>query len=80
MVVALRYYAQLSEKVLPGVIEVLARLDVLSGRRLLYIADVRRLPSGQWSVDRYELTGETGRILSPITWGGSVLATLRSRA
>ena len=43
-----------------GVAELLGRLDVLAGRRLLYVAEVRRQPSGDWLVERYELTGEIG--------------------
>ena len=41
--------------------EVLSRLDVKAGHRLLYIADVRRQPSGDWLIERCELLGEKGR-------------------
>ena len=33
-------------------------LDVLAGRRLVYVGEVRRLSSGDWLVERYELVGE----------------------
>jgi serine/threonine protein kinase len=49
-----------------GVAEVLGRLDVLAGRRLIAVADVRRLPSGSWLIERYELTGETARRLESL--------------
>ncbi|HEV3384937.1 MAG TPA: hypothetical protein VG097_08975 [Gemmata sp.] len=41
--------------------EVLSRFDVLAGHRLLYVADVRQQPSGDWLVERRELLGEVVR-------------------
>src|SRR5262249_45452320 len=52
---------RMGRALLVGVPEVMGRRDVLAGRRLLYIADVRRQTSGDWLVERYELVGETGR-------------------
>src|SRR2546421_373472 len=49
------FYDRLGRALLGGVAELLGRLDVLAGRRLLYLAEVRRLPSGRWLGDRYEL-------------------------
>src|SRR5262249_216874 len=45
---------------LMGVAEILGRLDVLAGRRLLYIAEVRQV-AGVWLVQRYELVGDSAR-------------------
>ncbi len=39
--------------------EILSRLDVLAGRRLVYVADVRRQSSGHWLIERYEPCGDT---------------------
>ncbi len=49
-----------------GAAEVLARLDVLAGRCLVYVPDVRRQPSGRWLVERYELRGEVARRLESL--------------
>ena len=46
---------------LTGVAELLGRLDVLAGRRLVYIEDVRRLASGHWLIERFALIGEVAR-------------------
>ncbi len=44
-----------------GGVEVLGTLDVLAGRRLIDVGEVRRLSSGDWLVERYELVGESPR-------------------
>ena len=41
--------------------ELLGQLDVLAGRRLIYVGEVRRQSSGDWLVERYELIGESAR-------------------
>src|SRR5262249_49464489 len=53
------FYDRMGQAILLGVGEILSRLDVLAGRRLVYIADVRRQASGHWLIERYELSGET---------------------
>src|SRR5262249_28287493 len=53
------FYERMGQVLLAGVPEVLARLDVLAGRRLAYVGDVRRQASGRWLVERYELKGES---------------------
>jgi WD40 repeat protein/serine/threonine protein kinase len=58
---AAEFYERLGPALLAGLAEVLGRLDVLAGRRLLHAADVRRLASGNWLVERFELHGETAR-------------------
>ena len=57
------FYDRMGKGILLGVGEILARLNVLAGRRLLYVADVRRQASGDWLVERYELAGEVFRRL-----------------
>jgi serine/threonine protein kinase/tetratricopeptide (TPR) repeat protein len=56
-------YERVGTSLLLGVTDVLGRLDVLAGRRLLYVAEVRRQASGDWLVEPYELTGESARRL-----------------
>jgi WD40 repeat protein/serine/threonine protein kinase len=56
-------YERVGAGLLLGVAELLGRLDVLAGRRLVHVADVRRQVSGDWLVEPYELTGETARRL-----------------
>ena len=50
----------------PGVAEVLGRLDVLAGRRLVTSPRSAARPSGAWLVERYELTGEIARRLESL--------------
>jgi len=51
------FHERMSQALLVALAELLERLDVLAGRRLVYVADVRLLPSGRWLVERYELKG-----------------------
>jgi serine/threonine protein kinase len=60
------YYERMGSALLAGIGEVLGRLDVLAGRRLVHVADVRRLASGAWLVERYELRGESPRRLDSL--------------
>jgi hypothetical protein len=60
------FYEQMGPALLAGVGELLARLDVLAGRQLLCLPDVRRQSSGDWLIERYELVGETGRRLESL--------------
>jgi WD40 repeat protein len=54
------FHERLAGALLAALTELLGRLDVLAGRRLLYIAEVRQV-GGVWLVQRYELTGESAR-------------------
>ena len=60
------YYERMSRTMLLGVADMLGKLDVLAGRRMTYVADVRRQKSGSWLIDRYELIGETARRIEPL--------------
>ncbi len=59
-----------------GIAEVLGRLDVLAGRRMIVIADVRLQPSGSWLIERFEMIGETARRLESLEWPESKAARL----
>ncbi|MFO0952940.1 MAG: DUF2610 domain-containing protein [Isosphaeraceae bacterium] len=56
-------HARMSRALLQGVGQVLEKLDVPAGRRLVYVGDVRRHSTGDWLVERYELIGESARKL-----------------
>ncbi len=60
------FYDRIGKAILLGVGEILARLDVLAGRRLVYVADVRRQVSGAWPIERCEMAGETFRRLESV--------------
>jgi serine/threonine protein kinase len=60
------FYTRMGPALLAGVSEVLERLDPLAGRRLVHVPDVRRLGSGNWLVERYELCGESARRLESL--------------
>ena len=55
------FYGRMGAALLTGVAELLGRLDVLAGGRLVYVSEVRRQQSGHWLVERSELTGEAAR-------------------
>lgn len=55
------HYDRMGRSLLAGLSEVFAHLDVLAGRDLFYVEDVRRQASGGWLVERYQLVGETAR-------------------
>ncbi len=59
------FYDHMGRALLLGLSELLQRLDVLAGRTLLYVAEVRQV-GGAWKVERYELAGEAARRLAPL--------------
>ncbi len=59
------FYDRMGGAILAGVAEVLRQLDVLAGRRLLYVTEVRQA-AGKWSLGRLDLTGETARQIEPL--------------
>jgi serine/threonine protein kinase len=61
------FYERSAPALLAGVAEALERIDVLAGRSLVYIADVRRLASGDWLVERLSLSGSEVRRLESLT-------------
>lgn len=48
-----------------GMAELLGRIDLLAGRRLLYAAEVSQSGTGKWRVQRYDLCGDV-RLLDPL--------------
>jgi serine/threonine protein kinase/formylglycine-generating enzyme required for sulfatase activity len=60
------FYGRMGRSLLAAIPEILSALDVLVGRRLIYIADIARQPNGHWLVERFELIGETPRRLDPL--------------
>jgi serine/threonine protein kinase len=59
------YYERMGPALLRGVSEVLDRLDVLTGGRLIYVDHVSRLASGRYLVEGLELMGEVPRRFEP---------------
>jgi hypothetical protein len=60
------FYGRVGQALLAGIPEILGHLDVLAGRRLLYVADVRRQAGGRWLVERAELIGEAARSIESL--------------
>jgi hypothetical protein len=58
-------YDEMGAALLGGAADLLGRLDVLAGRKLVYVVDVRRQKSGAWRIEQRELMGETERRLEP---------------
>jgi serine/threonine protein kinase len=67
------FYQSMGRALLSGVPDVLACVDVLAGRRLIYVTDVRRQVSGRWLVEREELTGETAKRLPSVEFADAAL-------
>jgi WD40 repeat protein/serine/threonine protein kinase/tetratricopeptide (TPR) repeat protein len=57
------FYDRMGRALRLGVPELLGRLDVLAGRRLVAVTDIRPQTSGAWLVERHELVGEMPRRL-----------------
>jgi WD40 repeat protein/serine/threonine protein kinase/tetratricopeptide (TPR) repeat protein len=57
------FYERMGRALQLGVPELLGRLDVLAGRRLIAVTDVRGQTSGAWLIERHELLGESPRRL-----------------
>jgi serine/threonine protein kinase len=57
------FYDRMGRTLLLGTAELLGRLDVLAGRRLIAVTDVRKQASGNWLIERYELMGRDARPL-----------------
>jgi WD40 repeat protein/serine/threonine protein kinase len=70
------YYDRMARALMAGLSQVFDRLDVLAGRQLIYVDDVRRLASGDWLVDRYELIGEAAKRIESMTVADAQSATL----
>ena len=60
------FHDRMGGALLAGVVELLGRLDVTAGRRLVYVADVRRGPAGEWLLEWFEMVGEASRRLRPL--------------
>jgi hypothetical protein len=60
------FYERCAPALLAAAAEVLRRVDLLGGRRLVYLGDVRRLASGDWLAERWELHGESPRRLESL--------------
>ncbi len=60
------FYDRMGSAMLAGVAEIFARVDVRAGRRLVYVAEVRRQATGGWLIERYELVGESARRLESL--------------
>jgi nucleotide-binding universal stress UspA family protein len=57
-----RFYSEKADALLAAVPELFGALDVLAGRKLVYVSDVSRLRSGDWEVETFELIGEAPKL------------------
>jgi YD repeat-containing protein len=69
------FYERMGGALLGGLTELFGRLDVLAGRRLVYVGEVRQA-GGVWVAQRYELLGEAARGLSPLEVPREQMASL----
>jgi WD40 repeat protein/serine/threonine protein kinase len=70
------FTAGMAQALTAGVAELLSKFDVLAGRRLLYVSDIRRQASGTWLVERFELQGEAARRIESLELPESETAAL----
>jgi WD40 repeat protein/serine/threonine protein kinase len=59
------FYARMGGSLLAGAAELLRHLDVLAGRKLIHVAEVRQV-GGFWRIERAELAGESPRRLETL--------------
>ncbi len=57
------FYERLGQLLLAAAAEFLGRFDGLAGRKLLYVSEIKGMPTGRWEVSCFELIGETSRRL-----------------
>jgi eukaryotic-like serine/threonine-protein kinase len=55
------FYDRMGRTLLAAMTQLLGRLDVLAGRRLLFLAELRQPSGSRWLVDRFELRGEAAQ-------------------
>ncbi len=60
------FYDKMARVLLLGAGQVLEKLDVLAGRRLIFTGEVNRQGSGNWNVERYTLIGESAKRIEPL--------------
>lgn len=60
------HYRRIGSVMVGGIAEVLSRVDVLAGRRMVFVSDVQMTPAGSWVVDRFSMTGSNLRRLNPV--------------
>jgi hypothetical protein len=65
------FYEHMGNSLLAGVTEILGRVDVLVGGRLLYADEIRLLESGKQLVQYWELRGERPRRLETLQLAGA---------
>jgi serine/threonine protein kinase/formylglycine-generating enzyme required for sulfatase activity len=73
------HYERFGEALLLGIHEVFSRVDPLCGRSPIHVEDVRRLPTGEWLAQRYELLGETARRQESLVFPADADAALLPR-
>src|SRR5262249_8587280 len=56
---------QMGQALLAGLTELYSRLDILAGRQIVYVSEVRQV-QGQWLIERCELVGEAARRLESL--------------
>jgi serine/threonine protein kinase len=64
------FYAQMARALLEGAAELLGRLDVLAGRRLIYLASQYSPPATGVPYERFELAGEVPVPVGPLHLSG----------
>ena len=69
-------YGRMASSILATMVELFQRIDFMAGGRLVFVEDVRRLMSGEWLVERFELTGEAPRRLESQTISEDRIADL----
>jgi serine/threonine protein kinase len=60
---------KLGTVLLPGMCELLSRFDVLAGRALHYVAEIKKSVGDKFAIDRLLLQGESPRRLEPLLTG-----------
>ena len=70
------FYGRVGRALLAGLVELLGKLDVLAGRRLIYVEEVRLQKSGSFLVERHLLAGEVAQRIESLEWPAAAAARL----
>ncbi len=70
------FHARMGQALLAGISELLSKLDVLGGRRLIFVEEVRLQKSGHYLIERHKLAGESAKRIESLERPGSEAAKL----
>ena len=59
------FRAQMANALAAGAVELLEQVDILAGGTLIYLSEIRQVPTSGWQLQAFELVGTSARRLTP---------------